>query len=102
MRWWDEMRNPSLKCERAGHKLGVEFRKGYRRPDYERGEHRNYVCMGVSEERAACVRCRLPFSPWLEKSRDGFTGFSWPADQASIFNANGEYWTERGQFRASR
>jgi len=93
MRFWRELRNPALKCVRIGHKPGIEFRRGYRRPQ----EHRYYVCDGVTEERDVCLRCKVALTgDWRQTERQGFTGFSWPKDQADAFRRDGEYWSSHG------
>ena len=100
LRWFKELRSPSLKCERTGHRPGIEYRRGFRKPSLEGREYRYYVCIGVTDERPACLRCRTPLGEWKETRHDGFTGFSWPRNQADEFNANGEIWDARG-FRAA-
>lgn len=57
MRWFREFLHPELKCQRVGHREGLEFRDGYRKPDFGRREYRDYVCIAVTEEREACLRC---------------------------------------------
>lgn len=96
MRWLKELRNPKLKCERVGHREGLEFRKGYRKPDFNRHEYRYYVCVAVTEEREACLRCHAPLSAWALRDRNGLTGYSWPKDMADQFEKAGEYWQTRG------
>ncbi len=96
MRFIEEWKNPALKCERVGHRKGVEFRKGYRKPDYSNGEYRSYVCVAVEEERIACPRCKAAFGEWRVTHRKGFTGYNWPSDQAKEFDKAGEYWTSKG------
>lgn len=96
MRWLREWRNPALKCQRLGHATGLEFRKGYRRPDFDKGEHRHYVCVSVYEDRPACLRCEQPLGDWRQVHRRGFNSYSWPGDQAEKFETAGEYWTSHG------
>ena len=92
MRWWKEWKYPTIKCGRVGHKMGIEYRKGYVTPQ----DYRNYVCERVRQERDVCTRCTVNFSDWRTTEREGFTGYSWPADQASEFKKNGAYWTSHG------
>lgn len=91
MRWWREFKNPALKCERVGHSLGTEVRAGFVKP--ERADGYSYICMGVTQRRLACIRCRAPMGDWTDSGRrQGFTGFSWPSDQAATFDRDREYW----------
>lgn len=96
MRLIRELRNPELKCRRIGHRLGVEFRDGYRKPDFEKQEYRYYVCVAVTEERASCLRCHAPQGEWTTTKRTGLTGYSWPKPMADKFDAESELWQQTG------
>ena len=87
-RWFRELATPADKCERRGHRIGVESRAGYVWPE----DYRRHVCDRVTQERPFCVRCRTPLDEWKTVSRQGFSGVSWPADMLEKFQSSGEYW----------
>lgn len=92
MLWLRELFNRKLKCDRIGHRTGIEYRTGYVYPE----SPHYHVCDKVRQERSACGRCKEPLGEWEVKTRKGYTGFSWPEDQADEFNERGEYWTGGG------
>ncbi len=87
-----EMFRPSSKCERLGHKLRIEWRRGFVRPKNWSGS----VCDAAEQERDVCRRCGEPQSEWRFVSRRGRSGYSWPSDMAREFNDKGEVWDESG------
>lgn len=92
MRWLNEWKNPALKCDRIGHRMGVEYRRGYTRPE----DYRYYVCDEVKQTRQVCLRCKINFGEWETKKLRSLTGFSWPTSQVDAFDEKGEYWTDAG------
>lgn len=93
MRFLRELFDPAEKCARLGHKPAPFFRRGYVRANY--GFH---VVDGVIQTCERCLRCNKLLSKWtdVDGSRVGFSGYSWPSDQAAEFDKNGEYWTREG------
>lgn len=87
-----ELFRPSAKCKRRGHKLRIEWRRGFVRPE----AWSNSVCDASEQERDVCKRCGKSQSEWRFVSRRGRSGYSWPTDMAREFNANGEIWDEGG------
>lgn len=98
-RWRAERRNPALKCERVGHVPVIERREGYVSPwreDFKcsiyNRSYRTYVCIGVTQERAACGRCGEASSPWDNIEEEGYNSYSWPSDMAATFRRDREVW----------
>ncbi len=72
MRWWKELRDPALKCERVGHK----YKDSTRRIRREVHEHR-IVCRDYEQQIRTCSRCghRMILG---EKEVDWYTGVTMP------------------------
>lgn len=91
-RWWRELRDPSKKCERRGHRIRTYFQKVYRRPEY----YSQGVMSLVTETQQRCVRCGFGATEFEEKRRKTFTSVSWPADMWDTFDEKGEIVESRG------
>lgn len=92
MRWFREMRQPALKCERLGHDVAVETRTGW-----TSSESWSHVMDKVRQERRACRRCGAILGDWVTVDRDGFHSVSWPTSMWDEYYANGnERWTNHG------
>ena len=92
MRWFKEFMNPSLKCDRVGHKPGIEYRRGYTTPEQPYW----HVCDKVREERVLCKRCKTPLGKWSVAERTGINSWSCPSSMAEEFDMNGEVWIDQG------
>lgn len=86
MRFWDELRNPALKCERLGHKNATRSRSGM-----VRSSGRRYVADRVEQEREWCPRCGLAHNDWRDTSRTGISSWSAPSSIMREFEKTGEY-----------
>lgn len=87
-RWWKEMREPGLKCDRIGHKAETRTRRGM-----VRSKSWNYVADRVEQERLWCPRCGLAHGEWKDISRSGISSWSAPSDVMREFERTGEYWS---------
>lgn len=61
LRWIEELRRPSLKCERVGHRPRGEWRRGY---VPGRGGWLGGVATRLRQERDVCKRCAVETMPW--------------------------------------
>jgi len=86
MRFWNELRNPALKCERVGHKHMMRSRTGM---VWSEGR---YVADRVEQERDWCPRCGVAHEDWRDISRTGISSWSAPSDVMREFEKTGEYW----------
>lgn len=85
-RWWKELRNPALKCERVGHRTDTRTRNGMV------ASNGYYVADRVEQEREYCSRCGHTHGPWRDISRTGISSWSAPSDVMREFERTGEYW----------
>jgi len=85
MRFWNELRNPKLKCERVGHKRQTRTRNGMVRSNY-------YVADCVEQKREWCPRCGLAHGGWEDVSRTGISSWSAPSEVMREFERTGEHW----------
>lgn len=86
LRFWKELRNPALKCERVGHKHATRSRSGMvRSKSY-------YVADRVEQERDWCPRCGVAHGPWSDISRTGISSWLAPSEVMREFERTGEYW----------
>ena len=87
MRFWIELRNPALKCERVGHKTETQTRSGMVRSDRYR-----FVADKVHQEREWCPRCGIAHTDWRDTSRTGISSWSAPSEIMREFERTGEHW----------
>ena len=86
MRFWRELRNPELKCERLGHKRETRTRRGMVL------SNSRYVADRVEQECEWCPRCGVTHNPWRDVSRVGISSWSAPSEVMREFERTGEYW----------
>jgi hypothetical protein len=86
MRFWKELRNPALKCERIGHKHATRTRSGM---VWSKG---HYVADRVEQECDWCPRCGIAHGEWRDLSRTGISSWSAPSDVMREFERTGAYW----------
>ena len=94
MRFWNEFRNPKLKCERVGHKNQIEWREGYLKPKWGDLNYSYTVMNDVHQERRCCARCG-DADEWVTTKRSGIQSFSAYKDMWSQIEA-GNYWPRNG------
>jgi len=87
MRFWNELRNPALKCARVGHKTATRSRSGM-----VSSKSWSYVADRVEKEREWCPRCGQAHTDWRDVSRTGISSWSAPSDVMREFERTGEYW----------
>jgi hypothetical protein len=95
MRFWQEFRNPKLKCERVGHKIIVEWRRGYAKPHRSDWDYYRTVMNKIRQERRCCTRCREA-GDWKVTEKDSIQSFSAPQSTYDAINKGG-YWFEHGR-----
>jgi len=87
MRFFDEWKNPALKCERVGHIAETKQRRGFTWSG-------KYGCVAdsVSQRRAVCRTCGKELSEWEDTHRSGLNGLSMPSEHMRILDEHGEFW----------
>lgn len=94
-RWIAERGFPALKCERIGHRLQGEWRRGY-----IPGENGYFggVAQRTKEVREVCARCGVETLPWtpVESERRTLHSLTAPSDGWDKINAGG-WWIEHGR-----
>ena len=88
MRWLDEMRNPAAKCERVGHKMHEQHRRGYLSDI--RG-HFRCVAVAVKEKRTVCGRCGME-NAWERVSERGINSLILDSEWMETLEETGEVW----------
>ena len=94
MRWFREFRNPSLRCERVGHKPVIEWRRGLLPPKVT--GFFGGVADRVRQERHVCARCGAELKAWETTQRRSIDSLSGPSDMFEAIR-NGGYWLEDGR-----
>lgn len=90
MRFFKELFNRSLKCERVGHKPRAVKRTGFVRPE---GAFRHrIVAEKVRQCRVICSRCKTPLSEWDERSRSPIHSLKMEEDRWEELEDTGETW----------
>ncbi len=92
MRWWDELRNPALKCARLGHTEIEQTQRVMRQPGW--AERYSAVAMKALEMRKICTRCQAVTVGPEEISARPISSWSRPASIAEQFERDGR-WVER-------
>lgn len=92
MRWWDELQNPALKCERLGHAEVTETQGGMRQPSFQ--DWRRGVAVRFKEERKVCARCHIELTPPKETEARIIDSWSAPSSIWDTFRAEGR-WIDR-------
>lgn len=87
-RWLDEMRNPAAKCERVGHKMQEQSRRGYLR---DTSGHYRCVAVAVKEKRTACRRCGME-GAWERVSERGISSLTLDSEWMETLEETGEVW----------
>lgn len=88
-RWWREMREPKLKCERLGHKRKTYRREGIVKPGtFDFG----VVALSVLEECSVCHRCG-DHSGWNRIKERGISSLSMPISDMNKLDETGAVWT---------
>jgi hypothetical protein len=95
VRWWSELRNPALRCERVGHDRAGEWRRGYM-PG--RGGWMGGVAVRVRHEREVCKRCGVETEPWrpVEGQSKTISSLTTSEDNWDKIGAGG-WWYEHGR-----
>lgn len=94
-RWFRELRDPALKCERVGHRLAVLWRRGLVHP--HRSSFRS-VADNVTQEKVSCTRCGLDHTDWVVVKRSSLQGLSAPQSTYDAMD-NGGSWETSGTHR---
>lgn len=97
MRFFKELFNPALKCERLGHKPVVEWRKGYTNPTSSDWDRYRVVVHRSTQEQVCCARCKKA-DPWETVKKEGIHGLTAPQSTWDAINAGGS-WSEWGRRR---
>jgi hypothetical protein len=80
-------------CDAGNHKIGTEYRKGYRYPE----NYRNSVADKFTQTRSACVHCGAAASEWADEGRAvELQGYTWPSERADQFRRDGILIDEQG------
>jgi hypothetical protein len=89
-RWWAELRTPSLKCVRLGHRM-TERRQSVildTDPDEDWWWNSRWVATEATEVTPTCARCGHTESMRLEDKRH-LTGLTLPSDQMKALRRDG-------------
>lgn len=85
MRWWTEFRNPSLKCERRGHRVRQRWYMGF---VYAKPNPFRYVAEKVKGKIEFCGRCGLVLSRDVQRS-DGIHSLTLDERAQNILDRDG-------------
>lgn len=93
MRFWQELRNPKLKCERVGHKNVTQWRQGYMKPHWNDWDYRITVVNRVYQERRCCLRCG-DASEWKITKKTGLNGLTASTQTWDQIDAGGHFFEQ--------
>lgn len=90
-RWWDELRNPELKCERVGHREVEVVERFYELPDPVKDIfHGRFVAIDVTKTVTSCARCgQISVFAVHEEVRRGINSLSMPGYRWDRLNRDG-------------
>jgi len=83
-RWYRELRNSKLKCERKGHDWIERVRRGYEMPSQGKKIMGGYVADRIKQIRTECQRCKTSHpekGTWETVHRSGLDGLSLPTSK---------------------
>lgn len=87
LRWWRELRNPKLKCDRIGHDEEFRIQKVRREPT---GFSFRTVAEDAIRERKVCRRCHAVLSEWEDAEIvDRWNGVTMPTEDWATMKENG-------------
>lgn len=88
-RWLRELRNPSLKCERIGHRPVEQVRHGYGYPCRVGSGWLGGVADRITEERTRCTRCGAEIEAWHETDWGILSGLSMSSESWRLLKRDG-------------
>ena len=92
MRWWKELSNPALKCNRLGHIERREMRSGMRHTTWD--ERHRGVCIAFKNERTVCRRCGEQLDAPKEISARDIDSWSAPESFWEQFREHGVWYKD--------